>query len=66
MTNQTMSMPIERETSAPNQDEGSPFIREFFMVESATFRGMAYHDDQGFWRAAFDHEVLTGEVRILD
>jgi hypothetical protein len=48
------------------KNEGaSPFIREFYIIECAGFRGMAYHNGQGKWRAAFDHRELPDDVQIL-
>jgi hypothetical protein len=47
-------------------DEGtSPFIREFYIIECAGFRGMAYRNCDGKWRAAFNHRELPDDVRIL-
>lgn len=43
-----------------------PFETEFFMVQGAYFRCMAYCDRQGKWHNAFSHEVLYGDVCILE
>jgi len=43
-----------------------PFLIEFFMVEGADFRCMAYCDQAGCWRNAFNHVELPGEIRILE
>ena len=43
-----------------------PFIIEFFMVECADFRCMAYCDEAGVWRNAFNHAELPGDVHILE
>jgi len=46
--------------------ESSPFILEFFMVQGAGFRCMAYRDPNGVWRNAFNNEELMGEIYILE
>jgi hypothetical protein len=43
-----------------------PFEVEFFMVENADMRCMAYSDQAGQWRNALTHEELTGAVHILE
>jgi hypothetical protein len=43
----------------------SPFLVEFFMVQGAGFRCMAYQDDAGRWRRAFDNAEL-GRVSIFE
>lgn len=44
----------------------SPFIIEFFMVQGTGFRCMAYRNDDGTWRGAFDNEELPGAIRVLE
>lgn len=46
--------------------EASPFILEFFMVQSAGYRCMAYLNKEGKWRGAFDHRELPGTIRVLE
>jgi hypothetical protein len=48
------------------QPEISPFILEFFMVQGANFRCMAYRDEDGKWRDALNNEELYGDIRILE
>jgi hypothetical protein len=43
-----------------------PFVVEFFMVEGASFRCMAYRDQNGKWRNAFNHGELTGEIQFVE
>ena len=43
----------------------SPFVYEFFIVQGAGYRCMAYRDNNGTWRAAFNHRELPGMVEIL-
>jgi len=43
-----------------------PFVIEFFMVEGAGYRGMAYCDKEGKWRKAFTHNELPGDIHILE
>ena len=47
-------------------DGASPFILEFFMVQGSGFRCMAYRNNDGKWRGAFDNEVLPGAIRVLE
>jgi len=63
MSKQTL--PPEPET-ATKTAESSPFLIEFFMVQGCGFRCMAYRDEDGRWRAAFNNEELYGDVRILE
>jgi hypothetical protein len=35
------------------------------MVQGSGFRCMAYRNDEGKWRGAFDDEVLPGAIRVL-
>ncbi|HEX3628422.1 MAG TPA: hypothetical protein VH280_23690 [Verrucomicrobiae bacterium] len=46
-------------------DHVSPFVLEFFMVQGSGFRCMAYRNQDGKWRGAFDDEVLPGAIRVL-
>lgn len=46
-------------------DGASPFVLEFFMVQGSGFRCMAYRNDDGRWRGAFDDEELPGAIRVL-
>ena len=43
-----------------------PFVLEFFMVAGAGFRGMAYRDKDGRWHNARTHEVLRGDIFVLE
>ena len=51
---------------AEAKESASPFTREFFIVEYAGFRRMAYRNSDGKWRGAFDHRELPDDIRILD
>ena len=55
MTHQPVTKQGQPELPVTGWDERSPFIREFFMVQSDGFWGMAYRDEQGLWREAFNH-----------
>jgi hypothetical protein len=62
---------IDHDASEPiNQKEGgvgvSPFVLEFFMVQGAGFRCMAYRNGDGKWHEAFNDRELSGAVRILE
>jgi hypothetical protein len=51
---------------AEEQEGKSPFIIEFFMVQGAGFRCMAYKEDDGKWHEAFNNEILPGAIRVLE
>ena len=48
------------------EDTRSPFIVEYFMVQGVGFRCMAYRNNDGKWRRAFDDRELPGAVRVLE
>ena len=66
MNIQTMTTQTEPEAPVPGPEELSPFVREFFLVQTMGFRGMAYRDEHGVWRAAFNQHPLLGEVCVLE
>jgi hypothetical protein len=43
----------------------SPFDSEFFFVQGINFKCMAYRDETGKWRGAFNHLELPGMIRVL-
>ena len=51
---------------AETPEGGSPFDTEFFMVQGAGFKCMAWHDANGKWRTAFENQILPGNVRVVD
>ena len=57
---------ISPESQVEDSSEASPFIIEFFMVQGAGFRCMAYRHRDGKWHGAFDNEELPGAVRVLE
>jgi hypothetical protein len=46
--------------------ETSPFLLEFFMVQVASFRGMAYCGQDGKWHEAYSDAELEGEISFLE
>ena len=52
--------------SARHSEWASPFVHEFFMVQGSGFRCMAYRNQDGKWRGAFDNEELPGAIRVLE
>lgn len=49
------------------QEEGaSPFVLEYFMVQGSGYICMAYRNDDGKWRGAFDNRELPGAIRVLE
>ncbi|HEV2327527.1 MAG TPA: hypothetical protein VGY56_01925 [Verrucomicrobiae bacterium] len=59
------SASLDKATSAGECDKVSPFLLEFFMVQGSGFRCMAYRNQEGKWRGAFDDEELPGAIRVL-
>lgn len=59
-------LPRKPTATAEAFDEPSPFLVEFFMVQGAGYRCMAYHDQDGKWRMAFNNEELRGNIRVLE
>lgn len=57
---------LSRRRPGPLARETSPFLLEFFMVQGAGFKGMAYRNSDGKWRSAFDHIELPGTIRVLE
>jgi hypothetical protein len=58
--------PVMACQASPGGCDGvSPFILEFFMVQGSGFRCMAYRNQDGKWRGAFDNEELPGAIRVL-
>jgi hypothetical protein len=53
------------ESTAEAHSEASPFLVEFFMVQVAGFRCMAYQDFKGKWHHAFNDIELPETVRVL-
>jgi hypothetical protein len=43
-----------------------PFLFEHFMVQGVGFRCLAYCDEDGRWRDAFNNEELFGAICILE
>ena len=66
MRNLTMTQPCEPKLAAEIQDEPSPFIVEFFLVQGIGFRCMAYRDHDGKWHRAMDNEELQGPIAVLE
>jgi hypothetical protein len=43
----------------------SPFLIEYLMVLCSGLRHMAFRDDAGKWRDAYDRSELRGPVKVL-
>ncbi len=56
----------EHEADRRGLGESSPFLVEFFMVQGAGFKCMAYRNPDGTWRGAFDNAELPGVIRVVD
>ncbi len=66
MTTQTLIPRRKLVSKVKTQEESSPFIVEFFMVQGIGYRCMAYCDEDGKWRNAFNNGELYGDIRILE
>ena len=67
MTNQPMMRQCDPEPVAEVEHPGeSPFLQEFYMVESDGYRCMAYRDQEGKWHSAFRGAELPGNVTVLE
>jgi hypothetical protein len=66
MTNHTTMQQFESGSAIELQDEMSPFIIEFFLVQGIGFTCMAYHDRDGRWHRAIDNEELPGLILVLE
>jgi hypothetical protein len=64
--NQTAMQARQPVFGAEEAAETSPFVLEFFMVQGLGFRGMAYCDEDGNWRNAFNHDQLMGRIYLLE
>lgn len=60
------SLTDRRNVIATVLDAESPFLVEFFMVEGLGFRCMAYRNQDGKWRGAFDDAELPGCVHLME
>jgi hypothetical protein len=68
MTNPAVMTSLQRgiPTTVQGPAEVSPFVVEFFMVQNRDSRCMAYCDEYGLWRNAFNNEELVGEIHLLE
>jgi len=64
--NQTMMQTYQPGFGTEDSAEASPFVVEFFMVQGLGFRGMAYCDERGNWRNAFNNDQLMGHIYLLE
>ena len=64
--NQIMMPPCQPVFGVEKSIETSPFVVEFFMVQGLGFRGMAYCDQDGNWRNAFNNDQLMGHIYLLE
>ena len=66
MKNNTVITETVSAARSERSSDSSPFMNEFFMVQGVGFRCMAYKDESGRWRSAFNHVELVGDIRILE
>jgi hypothetical protein len=66
MINQLLTPPGQTAFTIEKSAGETPFMIEFFMVQGIGFRCMAYCDEDGKWRHAFDNAELFGDIRILE
>jgi len=68
-TKMTSAIQMLSEVPVPAGEESlerSPFVHEFFMVQVDGFQGMAYCDEAGKWRAAYNDVELLGDVGLFE
>jgi len=63
--NQSESTCMNMETTLLVKASQSPFNTEFIMVQCCGLRFMAYQDEAGKWRTAYEHRELPGQVQVL-
>jgi hypothetical protein len=56
---------MNTETATQMESSHSPFNLEFIMVQCCGLRFMAYLDEYGKWRTAYEHRELPGQVQVL-
>ena len=63
--NEPKPIAMMTETSLLPDANLSPFNTEFIMVQCCGLRFMAYQDEMGKWRTAYEHRLLPGQVQVL-
>lgn len=61
-----MTQTIAGNAAITATSDPSPFLVEFFMVWGSGYKCMAYQDQDGKWRRAFDGQQLSGNVVIVE
>ena len=56
---------MNEDTFRPVSASPSPFTLEFVMVLCYGMSFMAYQDEAGQWRTAYEHRLLPGPVQVL-
>ena len=56
---------FEPEIGTENVSSGLHAIFDFVLVQAAGFRCIAYCDQNGTWREAFNHREIPGQVQVL-
>lgn len=62
---QSNVMAVGAGRAVESASDDSPFDSEFFFVQGVNFKCMAYRDDLGKWRGAFNHLELPGMIHVL-
>jgi hypothetical protein len=65
-TMDAMTQQLQSNVASTGAHDPSPFLVEFFMVWGAGQKCMAYQEQDGSWRRAFDGQQLTGNVVIVE
>ena len=58
-------MPENRETQKNNRKAGLPLVGQKVLVQCEGFRGLAYRNSGGQWKAAADNRNLPKHIEIL-
>lgn len=53
------------EPETRNQTGEEAFNFDFVLVQGVGFRCIAYRDQEGMWREAFNHREILGQVQVL-
>jgi hypothetical protein len=66
MTSSRKMLSGEPAPAVENPVNFSPFIHEFFMVQVNGSLDMAYRDEAGKWRAAYQDDELSGDISVFE
>lgn len=62
---ETMTTTSDRVFAAKQPNNAKSLVMQFLLVQGINFRCVAFCDQQGRWRDAFNREELFGDIHIL-